>query len=33
LGVEIDRDAALELAEILNGELAGIRTELEKLAA
>jgi DNA polymerase-3 subunit delta len=33
LGVEIDRDAALELAENLNGELAGIRTELEKLAA
>ena len=33
LGVEIDHDAALELAEILNGELAGIRTELEKLAA
>src|SRR6202158_4138265 len=33
LGVELDPDAAEELAEILNGELAAIRTELEKLAA
>jgi DNA polymerase III subunit delta len=33
LGVELDHDAAEELAEILNGELAAIRTELEKLAA
>ena len=33
LGVELDREAAAELAEILNGELASIRTELEKLAA
>ena len=33
LGVQLDRDAAEELAEILNGELAAIRTELEKLAA
>ena len=32
LGVELDREAAAELAEILNGELAAIRTELEKLA-
>ncbi len=33
LGVQLDRDATEELAEILNGELAAIRTELEKLAA
>ena len=33
LGVELDRDVAEELSEILNGELASIRTELEKLAA
>lgn len=33
LGVELDHEAAGELAEILNGELAAIRTELEKLAA
>jgi DNA polymerase-3 subunit delta len=33
LGVEFERDAAEELSEILNGELAAIRTELEKLAA
>jgi DNA polymerase-3 subunit delta len=33
LGVEIDRDAASFLAEILNGEPARIRIELEKLAA
>ncbi len=32
LGVEIDREAALLLAEILNGEPARIRIELEKLA-
>jgi DNA polymerase-3 subunit delta len=32
LGVELDREAAAELAEILNGDLAGIRTELEKLS-
>jgi len=32
LGVELDQEAAGELAEILNGELAAIRTELEKLA-
>jgi DNA polymerase III delta subunit len=32
LGVEIDRDAAVLLAEILNGEPARIRVELEKLA-
>jgi len=32
LGVELDHEAAGELAEILNGELAAIRTELEKLA-
>jgi DNA polymerase-3 subunit delta len=31
LGVELDHEAAGELAEILNGELAAIRTELEKL--
>ena len=33
LGVELDRDAAEELSGILNGELASIRTEIEKLAA
>jgi DNA polymerase-3 subunit delta len=33
LGVELDRDAGEELAEILNGELAAIHTDLEKLAA
>jgi DNA polymerase-3 subunit delta len=33
LGVELDRDVAEDLAEILNGELAAIHTELEKLAA
>ena len=33
MGVELDRDAAEELSEILNGELASIRTEIEKLAA
>jgi DNA polymerase-3 subunit delta len=33
LGVELEREAAEELAEILNGELASIRTEIEKLAA
>jgi DNA polymerase-3 subunit delta len=33
LGVEIDRDAAAFLAEILNGEPARMRIELEKLAA
>ncbi len=33
LGVELERDAAEELSEILNGELAAIRTEIEKLAA
>jgi DNA polymerase-3 subunit delta len=33
LGVELERDAAEELSEIFNGELAAIRTELEKLAA
>ena len=33
LGVEVDGEVAEELAEILNGELASIRTELEKLAA
>jgi DNA polymerase-3 subunit delta len=32
-GVELDRDAAQELAEILNGDLAAIRSELEKIAA
>ena len=32
LGVEIDRDAAEQIAELLNGELARIRMELEKLA-
>jgi DNA polymerase-3 subunit delta len=33
LGVELERDAAEELLEILNAELVSIRTELEKLAA
>jgi DNA polymerase-3 subunit delta len=33
LGVEVDRDAAEELCDMLNGELATIRTEIEKLAA
>jgi DNA polymerase III subunit delta len=33
LRVELDHEAAAELAEILNGDLAGIRTELEKLSA
>lgn len=33
LGVTLDSEAAEELVEILNGELAAIRTELEKLAA
>lgn len=33
LGVELDRDAAEELCEMLNGELATIHTEIEKLAA
>lgn len=33
LGVELERNAAEELVEILNAELASIRTELEKLAA
>jgi DNA polymerase-3 subunit delta len=33
LGTEIDRDGAALLAEILNGEPARIRVELEKLAA
>ena len=33
LGVELDRDAAEELCDMLNGELATIRTEIEKLAA
>jgi DNA polymerase-3 subunit delta len=33
LGVELDRGVAEDLAEMLNGELAAIRTELEKLAA
>ena len=32
-GVELERDAAEELADILNGDLAHIRTELAKLAA
>jgi len=32
LGVELDHEAAGELAQILNGDLAAIRTELEKLA-
>jgi len=33
LGVDLEPDAAEELAEILNGELASIRTEIDKLAA
>jgi DNA polymerase III subunit delta len=33
LGVDLESDAAGELAEILNGELASIRTEIDKLAA
>jgi DNA polymerase-3 subunit delta len=33
LGVELERDAAEELSEILNWELAAIHTEIEKLAA
>jgi DNA polymerase-3 subunit delta len=33
IGVSIERDAADALVEILNGELARIRTELQKLAA
>jgi len=33
LGVELEREAAEELCEILNGELAAIRTEIEKLAS
>lgn len=33
LGVELERGAAEELSEILNGELASIRTEIEKLSA
>lgn len=33
LGVELDRNAAEELCDMLNGELATIRTEIEKLAA
>jgi DNA polymerase-3 subunit delta len=33
LGVELERDAAGELSEIFNGELAAIRTELEKLSS
>jgi DNA polymerase-3 subunit delta len=33
LGVELGHEAAAELAEILNGDLAGIHTELEKLSA
>ena len=32
-GAELERDAAEELCEILNGDLAAIRTEIEKLAA
>jgi DNA polymerase-3 subunit delta len=32
LGVALDRDAAEELCEMLDGELASIRTEIEKLA-
>jgi DNA polymerase III subunit delta len=32
LGVGLDRDAAQELAEILNGDLAAIHTELAKIA-
>jgi DNA polymerase III subunit delta len=33
LEVDLERDAAEELCEILNGELASIRTEIEKMAA
>jgi len=33
LGVELERDAAEELCGILNGQLAAIHTEIEKLAA
>jgi DNA polymerase-3 subunit delta len=33
LGVELERAAAQELAEILNGDLASIHTELEKISA
>jgi DNA polymerase-3 subunit delta len=33
LKVELERDAAAELSEILNGDLAAIHTELKKLAA
>jgi DNA polymerase-3 subunit delta len=33
LGVDLDQDAAEELSEVLSGELASIRTELEKLTA
>jgi DNA polymerase-3 subunit delta len=33
LGVEVDREVPEQLSEILNGELASIHTELEKLAA
>ena len=33
LGATLDQDAAEELCDILNGELAAIRTELEKLSA
>lgn len=33
LGATLQRDAAEELCDILNGELAAIRTELEKLSA
>jgi DNA polymerase-3 subunit delta len=32
LGVELERDAAEELSELLNGELATVHTEVEKLA-
>ncbi len=33
LGATLDQDAAEELSDILNGDLAAIRTELEKLSA
>jgi DNA polymerase III subunit delta len=33
MGAELDADAAEELCDLLNGELAGIHTELEKLTA
>ena len=33
LGASLDRDAAEELCDLLNGELAAIHTELEKLSA